>query len=182
MIKYWESSKIFLIKDLPDSYRVLGWRNDPVINKWCRQFTDISTVAHNKWLSRIEEDPSIEMFGIYNSDEHCPVGVCGLTSINYINRTAEFSLYIAPGWQRKGYGKEALETLLAHGFWAFNLNRIWGETFDGNPAADMFLDIGMKAEGVLRESYFREGRYINSTVYSILAREFNDLYQKKEEQ
>ena len=131
-----------------------------------------------KWLANIEVDKSIKMFGIYKEGEQA-VGVCGLTSINHINRTAEFSLYIAPEHQQQGYGKEALETLLAHGFWAFNLNRIWGETFDENPAAEMFINLGMLPEGVLRESYYRDGKYIDSTIYSILAKEFNNMYSPK---
>lgn len=175
MIKYW-ASDVYLTSEIPDL--ALSWRNDPLVYRWCRQYTLISPTAHYEWLKKIEVDPTIKMFGIKTGMGQ-EVGVCGLTSINYINRSAEFSLYIAPEHHRKGFGKQALELLLAHGFWAFNLHKIWGETFDDNPAGEMFINMGMTVEGVLRDSYFRDGGYINSTLFSMLDSEFNDRYKSK---
>lgn len=146
------------------------WRNDERIRKWCRQYTLISPRGHSKWLDKIESDPTIKMFGIRNSER--PVGVCGLTSIDKQNQNAEFSLYIAPEYQRKGYGKEALELLLNHGFGDMNLNRIWGESFEGNPAMEMFTQVGLNIEGCHRAAYFRSGKFVNSYVFSILRDEF----------
>lgn len=101
------------------------------------------------------------------------VGVCGLTSIDKINQKAEFSLYIAPDMQHKGFGRAALALLLHHGFNDFNLNRIWGESFDGNPAQKMFARMGMQKEGTLRESYFRGGKFIDSHIWAITRSQFN---------
>ena len=154
--------------------KALLWRNDARVWRWCRQNTLISNDAHQRWLDRIERDPSIKMFGIAVNDER--VGVCGLTSISPINQSAEFSLYIAPEHQGNGHGKKALLVLLRHGFLDLNLNRIWGESFDGNPAKKTFLEIGMRSEGVLRETYFRQGRFIDSEIFSMLRSEYVDRY------
>ena len=101
-----------------------------------------------------------------------PVGVCGLTDIDWINRRAEFSLYVAPEQHRKGLGHRALNLLFAEGFGTLNLNLIWGETFKGNPAAIMFLKAGMKKEGTRREFYYRNGIYTDAILYSIRRDEF----------
>jgi len=146
------------------------WRNQPEIYKWCRQRTLISQGAHEAWLQRIQSDSSIQMYGIYN--DNAAIGVCGLTSLDYANRTAEFSLYIAPEYHRKGYGREALVKLCKVGFEDMGLHRIWGETFEGNPAAKMFESIGFKKEGTLRGSNWKWGRHIDSHVYGLLANEF----------
>lgn len=161
-----------------------SWRNQPEIRKWCRQFSLITDKDHENWLKSLETDKSIKMFGIfYNSDSASMasqyVGVCGLTSINRVNQTAEFSLYIAPGHQKKGYGERALLLLLMHGFDDQNLNRIWGESFDGNPAQNMFQRLGMKKEGTLRESYFRSGKFIDSHIWAMTRKEFNEVYHDR---
>ena len=165
---------IVLSNTIPE--KSLQWRNDYSIWKWCRQYTLIDQLSHEKWLQKISNDPSIKMFGIRVQTEKeslfKEVGVCGLTSINLINRNAEFSLYVAPEYQGQGIGKHALCCLLSHGFDFFGLQRIWGESYQGNPAMKMFLSLGMKEEGVLRNSYFREGHYIDSHIVSILRDEY----------
>ena len=150
------------------------WRNDRNVREWCRQFTLISFHDHSTWLDKIDNDETIKMFGIKHKGES--VGVCGLTGINLINRVAEFSLYISPLKRRQGFAKDALISLFAHGFQSFNLNRIWGETFDYNPAGGLFTSIGMTGEGSLRDSYFRNGKYIDSHIFSMLEHEFKEKY------
>jgi [ribosomal protein S5]-alanine N-acetyltransferase len=142
------------------------WRNDPKIYKWCRQVGPLEKFEHAAWLKSLEAGrPDVKMFSIIV--ENASVGACGLTSIDWINRRAEFSLYIAPEDQRKGYARAALKTLLKHGFESLNLHLIWGETFDGNPAAKMFEALGFRKEGTRREFYFKEGRYIDAHLYSV---------------
>ena len=163
--------RVYLSSEIPIDAR--GWRNERCVWEWCRQNTLISEAAHQRWLERIETDPTIKMFGIHNEIlEH--IGVCGLTSIDRVNQTAEFSLYIAPHEWKKGYGKDALKTLITHGFNDLNLNRIWGETYDGNPALKMFLSLGMKHEGTSRQAYFRNGRFIDCHRVAVLRSEWNE--------
>lgn len=166
-------------------------RNQYEIRRWCRQYTLISSTEQAAWFERISKDKTVKMFGVGTKPpppgkggatddgggpiilararseyDLTPIGVCGLTSIDHVNQKAEFSLYIVPEQQNKGYGKEALSLLVEHGFRDFNLNRIWGETYDGNPAIKMFEALGFKKEGTLRQSYFREGRFIDSHIYA----------------
>lgn len=101
-----------------------------------------------------------------------PIGVCGLTSIDMEARKAEFSLYIGPEHQGKGYGSEALKLLLYHGFLNLGLNQIWGETFDKNPAAKMFEELGFKKDGTRRQFYMKSGKLIDCHLYSILRDEW----------
>lgn len=110
------------------------------------------------------------MFGIFAGGVY--VGVCGFTGIDRVNQRAEFSLYVAPEFQGRGYGKDALYTLLRHGFEDMNFVRIWGETFDENPAFSMFKKLGMIWEGTQRKSYFRNGKFINSHMVGMLREEF----------
>lgn len=148
------------------------WRNNPKIWAWCRQNTLITDLAQEQWYARQSNDPTVRMFMI-NDERGQPAGVCGFTSIDWVNRRAEFSLYIGPEKHGNGFGKLGLQTLLAYGFKTMGLNCIWGETFDGNPAAKTFEEVGMKKEGTRREFYYRDGRFIGCHLYSILASEWS---------
>lgn len=142
------------------------WRNTYSIFKWCRQFEPISEVAHKTWFNTLETDQTKKMYAVHNEAFEL-IGVCGLTSIDYINSRAEFSLYIGPEFQGKGYGEAALSELLALAFNVLNLNSVWGESFDENPAMEMFERVGFKKDGVRPQFYFREGKYVDAHLFSI---------------
>ena len=159
-----------------DSYhqeKIRAWRNDERVWKWCRQYDVIDDRSQEAWFKRQSEDSSIKMWAVMNGDDM--VGVAGLTSIDWVNRRAEFSLYIDPQVHRKGFGAMALRTLLRHGFYNLGLNSIWGETFQDNPAVHMFERVGLKKEGTRRDFYFRAGRFIDCYLYSMLRSEFDAL-------
>jgi RimJ/RimL family protein N-acetyltransferase len=154
----------------------LNCRNHPDIRKWCRQYDVISMRDHIKWYESLDGRKDVSMYELVNYSGTF-VGVCGLTSIDRVNSRAEFSLYIKPDQQRKGYAKAGIKTLFSHGFLSHNLNVIWGETFEGNPALKMFLDLGMALEGTRHEFYYRDGHYIDCSLVSLSKREFKD-YEK----
>lgn len=147
------------------------WRNNPAINQWCRQYSPISDRQQEVWFKRQSDDSSINMFSIY--DEYTFIGVCGLTSIDMVNRRAEFSLYVAPSYQGGGFGKAALKDLVAYGFCALGLNQIYGEVFDGNPAMGMFESVGFTKDGTRRQFYYRNGKFIDSILISLTREEWD---------
>lgn len=147
------------------------WRNHPDIQKWCRQYDALHLQNHRDWYAWQAKEKSVSMYAVCDSNDKL-IGVCGLTSIDLINRTAEFSLYIAPGEHGSGYGEACLRQLIKKGFLDYGLNCIWGETFETNKAANMFERVGFKLEGVRRNFYFREGKFINCKLYSILRSEY----------
>jgi RimJ/RimL family protein N-acetyltransferase len=145
-----------------DHNTAIRHRNDERVFRWCRQHTLISPPEQILWSKKIVEDDSIKMFSIRHVTENDQIGVCGFTSIDRLNRSAEFSLYI--GWERQGdgLGREALETLLIHGFDCWNFHRIWGVSFQGNPALKLFKKMGFKGVGFDRQATFKDGKYIDN--------------------
>ena len=156
------------------SSRQLEWRNDYRINRWTRQNGILTKSEHERWLASLHGDKSVKMFGIEGKPEEgwIALGTCGLTSIDLIHRTAEFSLFIAPEYQGKGHGKDALKLLLAHGFGSMNLHTIWGETFIENPALILFLKLGMTKEGIHRSRYEKDNERIDAISVSITKKEW----------
>jgi len=168
-----EGDKLFLSYIPHEVGRTLhNVRNSPEIRDWCRQTGLIDDNQQKNWLEKISEDPSIRMYAICL--ENKVLGICGLTDIDHLNQRAEFSLYIFPAEQRKGYAKSALKALFDHGFSELNLNTIWGETFAGNPAMKLFQSIGMQMEGKRRNFYFKNGKFIDAFLVSITREEFQN--------
>ncbi len=135
-------------------------------------------MQQNRWFNEQSANPTIKMYKsllTFEGDKKpspVPVGVCGLTSIDMTNRRAEFSLYTAPQYQGYALGLKTLLCLLTHGFLNLGLNLIWGEVFDGNPALEKFESLGFKREGIRRDFYFRDGKYIDAHLISIKASEW----------
>ncbi len=117
------------------------------------------------------EDKTVKMYTLVLSsskdDKARIVGVCGFTSIDYVNSRAEFSLYVSPEAQRNQIGTKGLRVLLEHGFKNHGFNVIYGEVFKGNPALGMFLTMGFVDEGTRREFYFRDGQFIDAIMISM---------------
>lgn len=165
--------------DSTEVEKIRAWRNNYAVWRWCRQSDVISDVEQQAWFERQSKDPTVKMYAVQTRVEgkRETVGVCGLTSIDWLNRRAEFSLYTAPEHHRKGFGREALKLLLLHGFANLGLEQIWGETFEGNHAAKMFEAIGFKKDGTRRRFYFKDGAFHDAHLYSILRDEWQTTLQ-----
>jgi len=152
------------------------FRNLPEVRSWCRQVKLIDDLQQEQWYESQSKRNDILMYAIKKEVGEVSkklVGICGFTSIDMINRHAEFSLYIFPDFRLNGFAEKALKLLFKHGFYDLNLRQIWGETFENNPAYSLFKKLGMKDDGVRREFYYKNGQYLNAKMISIMKDEFN---------
>jgi RimJ/RimL family protein N-acetyltransferase len=66
-----------------------------------------------------------------------------------------------------------MRLLLKHGFDTLNLNRIYLRVFETNPRAiRAYEKAGFTHEGCQRQAEFKEGRYLDVLVMSILRNEY----------
>ena len=153
---------------------LLNWRNNPDFRKYYREYR-LLTMTHQKrwWRNKILNDDSWQYFVIKPIDKDKVIGVTGLTYIHPIYRSAEFAITIGDlSYSGQGYGSDALRTLIKYGFNEINLNRIWCEVFSNNAALEIYKHIGFKAEGIMRETYFYDGKYWDSHILSMLRSEW----------
>lgn len=143
-------------------------RNLPELNQWFRQNTQLSEYENLTYWQKVWSGQEHKFFQVHDVNEDL-LGVAGLTYIDRQNQRAEFSLWISPEEQKKGFGKKALMTLFDHGFDDLNLHCIYGECFDGNPALDIFVkSLGMRYDGCRQQFYFKGGKWIDAHVISII--------------
>lgn len=81
----------------------------------------------------------------------------------------------------KGLGRELMEKLLEFCFEEFGLHRVTLDYFDGNPAQELYKSMGFQSEGVAREAGFKDGKYNNFNLMSLLKREWEEIRLRKEE-
>ena len=161
------------------------WRNQLMEHGNFRQFYYLSDKNQEEWFNEISDRQKHLMLGVYGSIEvpgslgqplevTLIIGVVGLTYLNWISRSAEASIYIAPEHSNKGYGTEALKALCKYGFDTVNLNRITAEIYAYNDRSiKLFEKLGFVKEGTLRQSVYRFGNYDSSYVYGLLRDDYH---------
>lgn len=86
-------------------------------------------------------------------------------------------IYIADTNLRgRGFGKQAMEAMLGYCFDILGLQRVYLDHYTGNPAAGLYLSLGFKYEGVLRQNCRKNGILYDVHLMSMLRDEYEALY------
>ena len=102
------------------------------------------------------------------------IGAFRIGKIDQEARAADLGFGVDPDYWGQGLATEAAHALLAFGFGALNLHRIWATADMRNEASWRVMEkVGMKREGLLREHVLVRGAWRSSVLYSILAHEFS---------
>jgi hypothetical protein len=158
-------------EDLP---MLRDWRNLEKVRKYCREYRWLNMVDQERWFEKASTNKVNDMFLVLANDE--PIGVCGLTHINWKDRSAEVSFYLSKTMNSAievAIGIEVYKMFKKKGFDEYNLNRLWGEAYSFNQGGiSLALLCGFKEEGVLRQTVFWDGKYFDSVIVSMLAEEY----------
>lgn len=76
----------------------------------------------------------------------------------------------------KGYGRQAMEAMMGYCFDVLGLERLYLDHYTGNPAADLYLSLGFKYEGVLRKNCRKNGILYDVHLMSMLREEYEALF------
>ena len=160
--------------DNEDLDRCLRWINNPQITSTLTMRFPMSRAQEESWILSHYKDHSDLPLAIVVKDGDQHIGNCGLHSIDYVNRSAEFGIMIGEkGQWGKGYAPEAAQLIIDYGFKQLGMHRIFLHVYSHNERAQRAYEkVGFKHEGTLREAYFRDGRYYDDLIMSILESEW----------
>jgi len=115
---------------------------------------------------------------VIENKEHDYLGSVGLGSISNIDRKASVGIAITnKKFWGQGYGTDAMRTICAIGFQIVNLHRIELDVHEFNKRAiRSYEKVGFTKIGQKRESNWIDGKYVDSIIMDILAREFEEKY------
>ena len=156
--------------DLP---RYVAWFNDVEVIRHLTAYLPMNPDNESEWYDRQRKDPTVLNFAIETeTGEH--IGSVGLMYLDHRNQSAELGIVIgAKEHWGKGYGREAITVLLEYGFHTLNLNRIALRVDADHPAAiRCYKNCGFVMEGEMRQVIFREGKFFNQYLMSVLREEY----------
>ncbi len=102
-----------------------------------------------------------------------PAGLVELVEIDYIHRRAEFQIIIAPNFQGRGYALSATRIAINYAFRVLNLHKVYLVVDQHNlVAVHIYEKCGFVREGILREEFFSNGKYIDAYRMGIIQTDY----------
>jgi RimJ/RimL family protein N-acetyltransferase len=153
-----------------DAERCYRWMNDPNIVRTLKSRYPIAFSNEVEWLERAMQPRTDERhFAIERKDDRAHIGNASIEEIDWVSRTAWFGLFIGDptAWNR-GFGSDAIETLVRFAFDEMNLHKLRIQIFDYNERAKHILaSRGFVQEGKLVRDFYREGTWHDIVILSI---------------
>lgn len=158
------------------SSEYIQWLNDAEVCRFNRHHTyPYNEEKAKAYIQAVMHDTRSIVLAIIETQSNRHIGNIALQQIDPVNRSADLSILIGErsAWGRS-YATEAFSTLMAHGFGALNLHRIYcGTAAENRAMRHVAQKVGMRQEGVRREAMFKEGRYLDIVEFGILREEFD---------
>lgn len=163
--------------DLP---QLLAWRNRPDYRRYFREFRELGMANQVSWFENVVlKDPGTMMLAIAELATGRLLGAIGLCYIDWVNRNADFSIYIGADdrYIDETFAPDAAVVMARYAFDELALHRLWSEIyeFDG-PKKAFFEDLGFTLDGRHRQTHWAEGTWHDSLFYGILAHEFGERH------
>ena len=155
-------------------------RNHPSTYLYLTDVTQINPDMQDRWFESISKAKDKAYFSIFKEEKDFPVsyegeflGLIRTDQLDYINRSIRVGCDIVPEQRGKGYGTKAFEMILKFHFDHMGMHRIWLLTLENNEIARrLYKNARLKEEGLFREAIWRDGKWHNLVVMSILEDEY----------
>lgn len=144
----------------PDTERMLGGASFPV-----------SLSAQRDWIQRQSgNDELLRCIIAERTREEVGLGTVILSDIDRKNGSAQVHIKLGvENCRGKGYGTDALNTIVRYGLEEMRLHCIYADVLEYNTASQkLFEKCGFQRDGLLRGRIYKGGKYINVVTYSYL--------------
>lgn len=108
-------------------------------------------------------------FVVFDRETDEPVGQVHAGRIDRDNHNCMIGFEILSCFQRRGYGTDAVETLVDYLFFDMGMNRVGAEVYEYNIASRKVLEtLGFELEGTLSKWLYRNNKYWDKLLFGIL--------------
>lgn len=153
-----------------DVGRNYNWGNDPeVIRLTGMSPYPKSTVDLERWFEGLCVNPNVKMFAIKTIEGEY-IGNIEISDIDWRAGRGEIGLLIGePQFRGHGFGSEAIALLSAFAFDEMRLHRLEARVLAHNTRAQRtFERCGFTREGVAREAFYSEGKWVDVVGFGLL--------------
>lgn len=157
--------------EMEDSQVLHKMINDPEMESMIIGWSfPVSTEMQNEWIRNLDNKDCVR----YAIDVGEGIeGVAIISSIDYKNRVAHFGIKLKRDARGKGIATRAVRLMAQYCFFELNLNCIEVNVLESNLASrSLWEKVGFKPEGILRERIYKNGKYRNVIIYSLLKDEY----------
>lgn len=177
-----DNFSIYLRGFQEDDFKQINvWRNDPEIQRLVStSFKYVSEAIEREWVRNKMMDNRRDIYlAICLKENDKMIGYVSVNSIDYINRSAEGGGIILDKEYQDGIARYEVGVLIRElVFDHLNINRYEGRCLVEHTASRIVMEAtGYKLEGIIRKSVYKDGRYHDQCIYSLLR---EDYYQWKE--
>lgn len=172
-----EKTVFFRAFEEEDAELIYKWMNDHELKKLSTGLNRFMCKDEAlDWVKARMRNQDYRVFwAICAKDTGKMIGYAALTDIHYINSSANFS-GIVIGDKNYQDGLAWIEAYLfvyEYGFERLNLNRIYGHAIYGHPSTSKMGSVMFNVrEGVMRQAAFKNGRYYDVSIGSLLRDEY----------
>ena len=139
----------------------------------------IALAREQKWVESLILNDYQDKFyvAICEKSTGNTIGYTSVSDIDHVNKSCIWSgIKIHPDYNGKGYGTKTVLLILKFVFEELNMERCTGECLEEHIVAKKLMEkVGFKVEGLKRHSIFKNGKYHNQFVLSILKEEYPEI-------
>ncbi|USK69965.1 GNAT family N-acetyltransferase [Peribacillus asahii] len=155
-----------------DLNKLLEWRNQPEFRLFFREYRELSAENQLQWYEKLVlNDVNTRMFAIVELKTGELIGACGLCYIDWVNRNADFSIYIGKDnlYIDDVLAVDAARIMEKYGFEELNLHRLWAEIYSIDEKKKIFFNnLNFEQEGHFKETHWTQGQWVDSLFYGKL--------------
>ena len=147
--------------------RSLGWLTDPKVNKYLSQnFKDLTIQQEEQWFNYIKNSIQDIVFAIMERESDIHIGNCALHKIDPRKNTCELGIVIGEkDYWDKGYGTDAVKTLIGFAINDLELSKVWLNVYTYNHRAiKVYENCGFKLLRVLKRNHLYNGKYWDTLI------------------
>jgi RimJ/RimL family protein N-acetyltransferase len=156
-----------------------GWINDPRVNHWLiAGHVPVSAKQEKDTLEEFEKSDSVYAYEIHVDEDDRLIGIVDLRDVDLRHRTGTLGIMIGELDEHgKGYGRDALMTMMRFGFETLGLHHIDISYIDGNEvSASLYPSLGFVHIGRFRERLWAHGGFRDTVEFDMLDQEFFERY------
>jgi RimJ/RimL family protein N-acetyltransferase len=169
-----ESENIIIRKSIFDDCEIFTeWEQQDYIKEFLTINKERSYEEVVREFIMREQDPSKEQYTIILKNKG-PIGRVYLSNISKEFDSIDITrIYIGEKKHLgKGYGRECMELLLNYCFNELKMERVSLDHYTGNIAGELYLKMGFKYEGIMRNSAKKDNEYYDLHLMSMLRGEY----------
>lgn len=163
---------------IDDLEQIRTWRNSNSVSQYMYTSDQITSEQQINWFNKIKNDSS-QKYWIIKYD-NLKIGVVSIYNIKYNFKHCSWAFYLGNTELRGlGIGAKVEYNILYFVFEIMKFHKLNCEVFSFNEGViKMHEKFGFHKEGLLREYIYKDGRFYDVVVLSILNQEWQNIKNK----